>query len=163
MPAKGLRCPMEERFWKKVFPEPMSGCWLWAGSGSRYGSIGTGGRGGKKLQAHRWAYERYRGPIPDGLELDHLCRNTWCVNPQHLEPVTHVENSHRGARFSRQGLCAQGHAFDVIRRHGRVYTTCENQRIARYRAKNPEHVRALANRCAARYRQRLRQQKECAT
>ena len=48
------------------------------------------------VMAHRFAYEEYVGPIPDGLQIDHLCRNKWCVNPEHLEPVTCRENALRG-------------------------------------------------------------------
>lgn len=58
-----------------------------------------------RYAAHRWVYEQMRGPVPDGLELDHLCRNTSCVNPDHLEPVTHAENSRR--RMLEK--CGRGH------------------------------------------------------
>ena len=76
-------------------------CWVWKGSvfkkptGS-YGQIRTGHAGERKLvRAHRFSYEAFVGPIPEGLSLDHLCRNTLCVNPSHLEPVTHAENMRR--------------------------------------------------------------------
>lgn len=75
-------------------------CWIWSGAlhGSneryRYGCI----RRGKRLYpAHRFIYEQLRGPIPAGLVLDHLCRVTQCVNPDHVEPVTQRENMRRGA------------------------------------------------------------------
>lgn len=72
-------------------------CWTWqkGKSGKGYGIVYTkkGGEG-----AHRAMYKSIKGPIPDGLELDHLCRNTDCVNPSHLEPVTHLENVRRGCR-----------------------------------------------------------------
>lgn len=73
---------------------------------------------GKKRQlAHRAIYETLVGPIPAGLTLDHLCRNRWCVNPQHLEPVTARENVLRGeglsARRARQTNCKRGHALTV--------------------------------------------------
>lgn len=65
--------------------------------------------------AHRVAYEQARGPIPEGLELDHLCRNRACVNPDHLEPVTHRENLLRAdtfaARHAAQTHCVNGHEF----------------------------------------------------
>ena len=72
-----------------------SGCWLWDGSISAtgYGVCKANRRG---YMAHRWVYEMHRGPIPDGWSLDHLCRNTRCVNPEHLEPVSHTENVRRG-------------------------------------------------------------------
>lgn len=70
-------------------------CWIWQLStvGAGYGRFQVDG---KKHLAHRWHYEQVHGQIPDGLELDHLCRQYRCVNPDHLEPVTHIENVRRG-------------------------------------------------------------------
>jgi hypothetical protein len=86
--------PLKERLLAFVERDP-SGCWLWTACKSErgYGRIGVGG---KALRAHRVAYEIFVGPIPDGLCLDHLCRNTSCVNPEHLEPVTCKVNVQRG-------------------------------------------------------------------
>lgn len=72
-----------------------SGCWVWSGSPSTrgYGKITVAGT---IFYAHRFMYELHVGPIPDGLYIDHLCRNKMCVNPDHLEPVTHRENLMRG-------------------------------------------------------------------
>jgi len=77
--------------------DPISGCWVW----QRY--LGLEGyalkrRDGKRIPAHRYYYEMYRGPIPAGLMMDHLCRNHACVNPSHLEPVTAKENAARRDR-----------------------------------------------------------------
>lgn len=71
-----------------------SGCWVWTGSRlwELYGAIRIGG---KNVPAHRAAYEAWVGPIPDGLVVDHLCHNTLCCNPEHLEPVTRQENLKR--------------------------------------------------------------------
>lgn len=85
--------PLPDRFWRKVQKTP--GCWRWTGAiqSAGYGSIGLGE--GRVGSAHRVAYELLVGPIPPGLTIDHLCRNTWCVNPAHLEAVTHQENVRR--------------------------------------------------------------------
>jgi hypothetical protein len=76
--------------------EPETGCWLWDRALHKgYGRIRAYG---KVVYAHRFFYEKHVGPIPDGLVLDHLCRNRACVNPGHLQPVSRMENNRRGAR-----------------------------------------------------------------
>ena len=90
-----------------------SGCWDWVGCVARsgYGRL-RDGRGNTR-NAHRVMYERLRGPIPTGLQIDHLCRNRRCVNPDHLEPVTQRVNLLRGktlvARQAAQTHCKRGH------------------------------------------------------
>lgn len=89
---------LPDRFWSKCVPEPNSGCWLWYGASARgygYIQIKIAFRTYKAKIAHRHAYESLVGPIAPGLDLDHLCRNTACCNPAHLEPVTHAENMRR--------------------------------------------------------------------
>src|SRR3546814_13148756 len=93
--------PIERRLWSMISPEPNSGCWLWTGytNGDGYGGITIGIRsdGSRRFaRAHRISFELYRGPIPDGLELDHKCRVRCCVNPDPREPVTHRPNVLRG-------------------------------------------------------------------
>lgn len=131
----------EQRFWPKVNrdgPVPaarpdLCPCWLWIGAKNPngYGQFWWNGRLGL---AHRYAYELLVGPFPDGLEPDHLCRVRGCVRPDHLEPVTHQENSLRGdsppARQARQTHCKNGHAFTLentrlqINRAGRAKRHC---------------------------------------
>jgi hypothetical protein len=100
----------EDRFWSKV---DAGDCWQWTDS------LATNGYGAFRtpsgsVRAHRWAYEHLVGPIPDGLQLDHLCRNRGCVNPDHLEPVTLGENVRRGAagaHLRARTHCPQGHEY----------------------------------------------------
>lgn len=86
--------PANVRFAAKV-TVMANGCHEWIGAGRDSGVYGRFDVDGRLVQAHRWAYEHAVGPIPQGLELDHLCRNTKCVNPAHLEPVTRAENLRR--------------------------------------------------------------------
>ena len=91
------------------------GCWIWKGTprGDGYGQILVDGY---HWGAHRLAYTLWVGPIPDGLTIDHLCRQPLCINPAHMEPVTKRENTLRGdgitARQARRTPCPRGHAYD---------------------------------------------------
>lgn len=111
------------RFWQKVVVVD-SGCWEWqAYKVTGYGSFNYGRR--PKL-AHRLAYEWLVGPIPAGLQIDHLCRNRACVNPHHLEPVTQRENTLRGLRGRLITHCPQGHEYtpeNTYRLHG-IHRRC---------------------------------------
>lgn len=120
-----------ERFWSKV--DASGDCWLWTRwcSDRGYGYYSIAGEGNHA--PHRYAYEALVGPVPTGLELDHLCRNPRCCNPDHLEPVTHAENLRRSpiapaTRNARKTTCVNGHPFDTLN----TYVTPTGAR--RYRA-----------------------------
>lgn len=105
-----------DRFFSKVSGQSGDGCWLWTGAlRYGYGHFRVGGRQGRREMAHRFAYEKLIGPIPSGLDLDHLCRVRNCVNPRHLEPVTRKTNILRGeshlAQQARRLECIHGHAL----------------------------------------------------
>lgn len=87
----------------------LTGCWLWTGYRDKLG-YGRLTIDGKTAAAHRIVYEHHKGPIPSGLEIDHLCRVTSCVNPDHLEAVTHLENMRRGLN-AKKAFCPQGHPY----------------------------------------------------
>ena len=122
---------MEERFWEKVMKTDT--CWLWtAGRDSAgYGIFRTGGRANVS-KAHRVAYVLAKGPVPAGLDLDHLCRVRRCVNPDHLEPVTRKENILRGVGIgainARKIHCLRGHVLPAREGHQRQCLTCDNKR-----------------------------------
>src|ERR1035437_6893898 len=104
---------MIARFWAKV--DKTEDCWNWTAhtDGMGYGQLAKPGQHGGLVVAHRFAYELLVGPIPEGLQLDHLCRNRACVNPDHLEPVTRRVNILRGVGFgavnAKKTECPRGH------------------------------------------------------
>lgn len=100
-----------ERFWERVRKDD-SGCWVWIGArhGTGYGGFTVRGR--QTTTAHRFAYETLVGPVPDGMTIDHLCRNRICCNPEHLEVVTYSENNQRSWDIRpRRAACPKGHLY----------------------------------------------------
>ncbi len=129
--------------------EQETGCHDFVGSRSR-GGYGRFWDGSKMVQAHRWIYEATRGGIPTEHDIDHLCRNRACVNPEHLEAVPHVENVRRGARSEiiTTGVCRSGR-HDTTGPDGtitmkgyQVCRACRRESVARasrkYRARGGE-------------------------
>lgn len=138
------------RFWGKVEFGPSDEfpyrCWRWAATlkANGYGMFLLGGRKNPKAwHVHRLAYELLRGPIPEGLTIDHLCRNRACVNPLHMEPVSNRENILRGmspsAKQARQTVCRRaGHPL-VLRGNGKRFCAeCHREDRRRwYRKRRP--------------------------
>jgi hypothetical protein len=128
-----------DRFWSKV-QEPFDAhndCWVWTSSLNNHG-YGQFHLGSGNVLAHVFAYEQFCWRIQDELELDHLCRNPACVNPSHLELVTHQENMRRSPLIKLNGPpfkshCKRGHPFSGnnlrIKLDGkRVCRTCHRER-----------------------------------
>lgn len=124
-----------KRFWEKV--KKTEDCWIWQGAGVKNRGYGLFWYQGKLQGAHRIAYQLRRGAIPSDRELDHLCHNPSCVNPDHLEIVTRQENQRRSSSFSglnsQKDKCAAGHDFNIKNTYlrpdnkGRECRTCRNE------------------------------------
>ena len=136
-PSRGaIASQLLDVFHTRYVPVTESGCWLWIGTCSShgYGLL-------QKQYAHRISYIHFKGPIPNGLQIDHICRVRSCVNPDHLEAVTAQENKRRGegiaVQNARKSHCISGHVFNenntYIRTHpsGRQTRQC---RICKRRA-----------------------------
>jgi len=133
---------LDDRFWSKV--DKTDSCWNWTAgvSGRRYGEFCING---KMIGAHRVSYEDKNGEIPKGLVIDHLCKNTLCVNADHLEVVTQKENIMRGAWFVSLNAvkteCPKGHEFtphNTISYKRKTWTQrqcriCHNNDVKNYR------------------------------
>lgn len=146
------KLPAAERFWSKVDrggPVPacrpdLGQCWIWMGAvkAAGYGVFRDAGQG--PILAHRFAYATFLLPIPATLTIDHLCRNSRCVRPSHLEAVSLRENILRGvgapAQHARQTHCVNGHPFDALNtlicRGRRVCRACRNARERLRRARS---------------------------
>lgn len=146
---------IKARIFEKVEMVTECGCWIWMGAltTKNYGEMRFRDSPGPELfLVHRIAFFLFRGAIPEELELDHLCRTTVCVNPWHLEPVTHEENMRRGRvgwNFREVTHCPQGHAYDgnnlIVKRKakGRTSRVCRECRKVQ-RRNRWERVKGLA-------------------
>lgn len=138
-----------ENFWAKVNKTPT--CWVWTASRGTQG-YGKFRVGKAHLGAHRVAYLEEIGEIPDGLVLDHLCRNTSCVNPAHLEPVSEQENILRGVGVTAVNAakthCIRGHEFTPENIYavpgGRACRTCRRERNREWMRENYRKQRRKA-------------------
>ena len=150
----------EERFWPKVDkngeipahnPE-LGRCWTWEAARGGYKDwYGVFFNGHRMVYAHRWVWEHEVGPIPEGLTIDHLCRNTACVNPAHLEPVPGSENTRRATRLITH--CRYGHPYD----EKNTYITPQGRRACRI----CRNRRAEAARVKRRLREKRRRRRDC--
>ncbi len=96
-------------FWPKV--KKTNGCWIWSGYTVK-GGYGMVSINRKSTPCHRFTYEKYKGKIPDGMTIDHLCVNPPCVNPDHLEAVTQYENNYRSPNYTgNKTHCKNGHEY----------------------------------------------------
>lgn len=163
--ARAVRKPRPtaaERFASK-WAAGLGGCHLWTASTSGDGRYGSFGVGRRLVRAHRWVWEQEHGPVPSGMDLDHLCRKTLCVNPAHLELVTHRENVLRGQSFAAVNAakthCKRGHPLTaenvrLIKGGGRQCVACA--RSDEGRAQRREATRRWRERRAAESRDRPR-------
>lgn len=139
-PVKTMGRSARDRFWEKV--DKSGECWLWTAAKSvgGYGQFWPASR--VRRYAHCYAYELLVGPIPEGLQIDHLCRVRLCVNPDHLEAVTQQENNRRSnsnsAINARKTHCIRGHEFTPENTYrsskGRTCRTCHKTSLRENRA-----------------------------
>jgi hypothetical protein len=153
-----MRKTPEQRFWRYVDKNgPVwngSHCWIWT-RGKFTNGYGAFTLKDHMVGAHKYSYELLNGKIPDNLEPDHLCRNKSCVNPSHIEVVTHRENVKRGILPEINKLraraithCNHGHPFDTANTHisvdgWRVCRICQRLKTVRYRAKIQKEVSSI--------------------
>jgi hypothetical protein len=141
MPPKYL--DKKDQIYANSIPEPNSGCWLWLGCLNKDGYAVA-----YRSTGHRLSYIAFKGPIPDDCEIDHKYKVRCCVNPDHLEAVSHAENVARGDcksnhRNAKKTHCKRGHLLSgynlILRESARQCRTCANLRAKeKARIKNPK-------------------------
>lgn len=164
-----MKKTLADRFYEKIAVRE-NGCWEWLGAKVPCG-YGQKWDGLKVIPAHRWAYQHFVGPVPDGMQLDHLChtkdsacsggvtcQHRACVNPDHLEPVTSRENSGRGlagavngARQSAITHCPQGHEYTPENTYWRPDGRGRHCRTCTYERNKARRLARQAARFAANY------------
>ena len=140
-----------QRVLDRVMPVTESGCWIWTGYCAQHGYAQIG-KGIKKFYIHRIVYEHFKGPIPPGLVIDHLCRVKCCLNPYHLEAVTSVVNILRGSPNANKTHCKRGHPLSgdnlltvSTRKNYRWCRTCQDAHRAK--AKETQDTLGICRRC----------------
>lgn len=155
----------KELFWSKVDKSSAAPCWLWRGYVNPEGYGRFQAKKYKTIQAHRIAFMETKGKIPEGTELDHLCRVRNCVNPDHLEPVKHRENCKRGLvgetaakRQAAKTHCPKGHEYTPENTYvaPKAYTQNKKARGYVHQAKTPSRACKICRREAARLSARKR-------
>ena len=133
---------LEDRFWAKV--QKTETCWIWQGCWSKQTGYGKVQINHKPKLVHVLSFEWAKGILPEGTEIDHLCRNRRCVNPEHLEAVNHRDNVLRGinacASNAKVTHCPQGHPYDLFNTYrrpdgGRDCRICRDKRSLAYKQK----------------------------
>lgn len=137
---------IEERLLSKIQIDNKD-CWVWTGSvfKQKYSTYSQIRIKNKCRKAHQVSYEVFIGPIPQGRELDHLCKNKLCINPAHLEPVTHFENMERGY-WTTKDECIHGHSYGggntyLNTRGHRECRTCRKERSQKFYERQLEIIK----------------------
>lgn len=155
MPALGWRADLTERFEAKYTPEPNSGCWLWTGANDGRRGYGKMQAGRTTVPATHVSVSLFQGKtVPPRMEVDHKCRNPHCVNPDHLEIVTHEENMRRapkmglalggkanGARQRAKTHCPQGHPYEDAYVSTQGWRRCRPCVLAKEARRRARHAR----------------------